>query len=229
MENYTANTTCDPPNVVSDTYVDEVLSNKIRVIKGEIDYFTQTGIVLKDGDEIKANAIILCTGYQFDFSFLHDSLASELDKTMKLYLDTFHPKISGLAFVGITYQARGAIPPLAELQARVVAAVISGRISLPSADKMQQIIAATPKQDGLTFATALAKELDILNFDRLIESNARLYDLLLNGPIVPAQYRAVGLGCKPEIAEKALLQAMQAKRDFLSQEYRENKYRRYNE
>ena len=47
-----------------------------------------------------------------------------------LYKHVFAPGQAGLALVGY-FQAHGSIPPLAEMQARWVAAVFAGRLRLP--------------------------------------------------------------------------------------------------
>lgn len=199
---------------VSDTYVKKVLQGHIQVIKSEIDHFTSTKVTLKNGNVIEPDIIIFCTGYKNDFSFFNKNLIPLLNP-LNLYADTFHPKISNLAWLAINYNERGAIFPLIELQARLACAVFSGRQMLPSPEKMIAEMQIPTKHSGFTFANLLAKKLGINHFEAL-KCDPILYKLLMQGPIVPAQYRVIGPGSKLELAKIHLLAAEKAKQDYLS-------------
>ena len=199
---------------VSDAYVKRVLQGHIQVIKSEIDHFTNTKVILKNGNVIKPDIIIFCTGYKNDFSFFDNSLLQLLNP-LNLYADTFHPNISNLAWLAINYNERGAIFPLVELQARFACAIFNGRQTLPSPEQMIAEMQAPTKHSGFTFANLLAEKLGIDHFEEL-QSDPTLYRLLMQGPIVPAQYRVIGPGSKPELAKIQLLAAEKAKQDYLN-------------
>ncbi len=193
-------------NVVSDVYVEKLQQGFINVISSEIDSFSQSSVKLKNGRTLTPDAVIFCTGYEYDFSYLDAELATEIKKSFLCYEDTFHPNIPGMAFIGMNYQSRGAIFPLVELQARFASAVFSQRLALPSSQQMQAAIAAMPAtRDGFTFATALAKQLAILDFEKLSQDDANLHKLIMNGAIIPAHYRIHGVGSNMTLAKQAIL------------------------
>ncbi|CAF1221510.1 unnamed protein product [Rotaria magnacalcarata] len=87
----------------------------------------------KDENPVEVDHILLCTGYQWTHPFFPSSDIHDLYKLV------FASGVSGtLAFVGTARPVFGSIPALAELQARWVAAVFSGRCHLPSEKVMTQ-------------------------------------------------------------------------------------------
>ena len=91
------------------------------------------------GDD--ADALVLATGYTFAFPFLPSGIPATFEGALALYRLVFPPGVDGLAFVGMT-RVRGPVFPVAELQARWVAAVFAGRAGLPPADVMRREIEA---------------------------------------------------------------------------------------
>lgn len=94
------------------------------------------GAIFADGSRVDADAIVLATGYAPEFPFLPSGVPPRIDLALALYRLVFPPGIAGLAFVGMT-RVLGPVFPVAELQARWVAAVFAGRASLPPADAMR--------------------------------------------------------------------------------------------
>jgi len=101
----------------------------------------ETGAIFADGTRTAADAIVLATGYTHEFPFLPAGIPATFDGKLALYRLVFPPGIPKLAFVGMT-RVSGPVFPVVELQARWVAAVFTGRVSLPSADAMQAEIEA---------------------------------------------------------------------------------------
>jgi dimethylaniline monooxygenase (N-oxide forming) / hypotaurine monooxygenase len=101
----------------------------------------EAGAVFADGTRADADAIVLATGYTHAFPFLPADVPATFDGALALYRLVFPPDVPGLAFVGMT-RVSGPVFPVAELQARWVAAVFAGRASLPSADAMRHEIEA---------------------------------------------------------------------------------------
>ena len=79
---------------------------------------------------------MLATGYAPEFPFLPSGVPPRLDGALALYRLVFPPGIPGLAFVGMT-RVFGPVFPVAELQARWVAAVLARRASLPADEVMR--------------------------------------------------------------------------------------------
>ncbi|WP_454782616.1 flavin-containing monooxygenase [Legionella sp. WA2022007384] len=187
--------------VVADDYFKEVRSGRLKPIRGEIDYFLNSSVVLKDGRTIEFDVVIFCTGYERDLSFLPESL--RLNPTSPLYEDTFPLDTKNLAYIGMYPGARGAVFPLVELQARYACGVFSGRLKLPSIDLMKEEIANTPKdREEIKFSTALAQKLGVM--PNLNSYNWVLRHMLLNGAYTPARFRLEGLQSNPKTAVKSI-------------------------
>ncbi|WVZ65033.1 hypothetical protein U9M48_014462 [Paspalum notatum var. saurae] len=94
-------------------------------------------VVFQDGSSIKADVIMHCTGYLYDFPFLGDDSTVTVDdnRVDPLYKHVFPPEVAPqLSFIGLPWKV---IPfPLFELQSKWVAGVLAGRIGLPSKDEM---------------------------------------------------------------------------------------------
>ena len=61
----------------------------------------------------------------------------------RLFKNCIHPYMNGrLCWVGFARPALGAVPPLAEMQARLVAMVASGEHTLPSAEELVKLAEA---------------------------------------------------------------------------------------
>ncbi len=132
--------------------------------------------------------------------------------------DTFNPQIgSSLGFIGFARPAFGAIPPLAELQARWFALLQSGGLDLaPQADMQRSIEYWTNFRahffraikgridhlvDHTSFCDELAEQIGCKPTWREIRRKSRRFQKkFMAGPFVPAQFRLVGPHAKPEIA-----------------------------
>lgn len=109
-----------------------------------IDHAQEDGcVVFQDGSSIKADVIMHCTGYLYDFPFLEDDSAITVDDNCvdPLYKHVFPPEVAPhLSFIGLPWKV---IPfPLFELQSKWVAGVLSGRVKLPSSEEMMEDVKA---------------------------------------------------------------------------------------
>lgn len=89
-----------------------------------------------DGSEVEVDQIICCTGYHATFDFLPPEHRQGLDGRFKLIFDVEDPT---LAFVGFARPVIGSIPVIAEVQAKLVAEVFSGQLTLPDREQRRQI------------------------------------------------------------------------------------------
>ncbi|KAL9860904.1 putative flavin monooxygenase, FAD/NAD(P)-binding domain superfamily [Arabidopsis thaliana] len=96
-------------------------------------------VVFKNGKTVYADTIMHCTGYKYYFPFLDTKgeVTVEDNRVGPLYKHVFPPALSpGLSFIGLPWQV---IPfPMFELQRKWVAAVLTGRVSLPSLEEMME-------------------------------------------------------------------------------------------
>jgi len=85
-----------------------------------------------DGSSEEVDAIIYATGYKVSFPFFDAQFVSAKDNDLPLFLRIFPLDREDLFFVGLA-QPVGAVMPLAEAQAKLVAEALSGGYDLPSA------------------------------------------------------------------------------------------------
>jgi dimethylaniline monooxygenase (N-oxide forming) len=94
-----------------------------------------------DGKELAADVIIYCTGYDIKFPFLKPELLDVRDNELQLFERVVHPGMTNLFFVGLI-QPLCAIMPLAEVQAKWLATLLSGEYALPQAGEIRRRTAA---------------------------------------------------------------------------------------
>nr|BAS32646.1 S-allyl-L-cysteine S-oxygenase [Allium sativum] len=104
-------------------------------------------VVFHDGCSVHVDVIMHCTGYVYNFPFLNTNGIVTVDdnRVGPLYKHVFPPLLApSLSFVGIPWKI---VPfPLCELQSKWIAAVLSGRISLPTKKEMMEDVEAYYKQ-----------------------------------------------------------------------------------
>ena len=117
-------------------------NGSINPIRGEIDEFTDDGIVLKDGQRLTADVVILATGWTTDYSFFDADVLDKLnreDDGCYLYRHLLCPAIPDLVFLGcnaVTYEAVTTFC----LQARWLVELLKGRHRLPDHTTMVENI-----------------------------------------------------------------------------------------
>jgi len=99
---------------------------------------TSDAAILKDGERVEADTLILCTGYRFAFPFLSDecrpAILHDGQVVDGLYLHLIHAGFPTMSFIGIPMKV---CPfPLFDRQVRFVVATLDGRFQLPSTDEM---------------------------------------------------------------------------------------------
>ena len=96
-----------------------------------------------DGSVEAIDVIITATGYNIDFPFLEPGDAPVTDNHIPLYkrMVQADPALHGLWFMGLA-QALPTLVNLAEQQAKLLAAYLTGAYALPDPDTMRAVIAA---------------------------------------------------------------------------------------
>lgn len=111
-------------------------------IQSTIESIDKDTVYFKNNFSIKPDMILFATGYEYRMPFLQGKLQVDQDKLFNkhyvypLYKQLFHAQFPDgtLAFLTIPFRV---VPfPLAEVQAHLIARVLSGRIKLPSTEKM---------------------------------------------------------------------------------------------
>lgn len=104
-------------------------------VRGDISRFTHDEVVFVDGRRVRADVIIYATGYRISFPFLDEEVMAPQANKVELYRQVVPVDTPGLYFIGLI-QPVGALPPLAEQQARWVAQLLGGA-TLPSEGEMR--------------------------------------------------------------------------------------------
>ena len=89
-----------------------------------------------DGSAVEADVVLYCTGYRISFPFFDPAFLSAPDNDLPLWRRLLRPGEPDLFFVGLL-QPLGAIMPLAEAQARLIAACLAGEYALPDRQTMR--------------------------------------------------------------------------------------------
>jgi dimethylaniline monooxygenase (N-oxide forming) len=199
-----------------DAFVRALAAGTLKRVGG-IDRFEGRSVYFNDGTVFKPDLVVFCTGFETRMHFFDEPLAAQ-----ERYLNTFCPTLgASLAFIGFVRPAFGAIPPLAELQARWFALLLSGEVELPSISEMNRSIDSwarhrqhifRAKEDRLTHLVDHTEYCDLLaeqvgckpGSRQLKKENAAFRRRYVSGPFVAAQYRLTGPGAKPEIARKVI-------------------------
>ena len=142
-----------PPMVaISDFYLDLVVDGSIDVIKGRLQGMDlSTGLQIESSERSwvlpNITKVICCTGYESNLeNYLEESILSTIEYDgkdtfcpMTLCWDTIHPKLSNFAFCGMY---RGPYMGIMELQGRLAAAVMSGKIRIEE-EKLQTALSTS--------------------------------------------------------------------------------------
>lgn len=106
-------------------------------IKPNIRELVGDHVLFEDGTRMACDAIVYATGYRTSFPFLAaEVFAVEDGKPPTLYRRIAAPDRPGLYMIGLV-QPIGPTIPLVEIQAKWLAGVLSGKLKLPSPEKMR--------------------------------------------------------------------------------------------
>ncbi len=121
------------------------VSSDILTRLGSGDVRAKPALVKKDGRRVTfadesselVDVIIYATGYKVSFPFFSSDVALPKANDLPLFLRIFPLDREDLFFVGLA-QPVGAVMPLAEAQAKLIAEMLSGRYDLPAADERKR-------------------------------------------------------------------------------------------
>ncbi|XP_041646429.1 flavin-containing monooxygenase 5-like [Cheilinus undulatus] len=197
--------------VVSDDLPARIISGRVQV-KPNVKEFSGSRVIFEDGSVLdKVDLVVFATGYNYSFPFLPAALQNKTGYRLCLYKHVFPPSLTPptLAVVGFVH-GLGALPPLAEMQARWATRVFKGLVNLPSEASMLQDIERdtanmtqkyacserTPIQvDYIPYLDSLAEQVGARpNIPWLFLTDPRLALQVLLGPCTPYQYRLRGPG-----------------------------------
>jgi len=161
---------------LSEDYMGQVKSGRIEV-KSAVSSANGNIIVFDDGTEQEFDVVICGTGYESNFSFLPKPVQEKIlftdpqtgKQSAALYKHTLVPSIENLAFAGIG-NVVGSAFAFAEMQARYIAAVFSGKIVRPSDAQLSAGVATAQQRICNKFA--------LNKYDQVVSANEDLGDEL---------------------------------------------------
>ncbi|MEA2738056.1 MAG: hypothetical protein QOH05_1363 [Acetobacteraceae bacterium] len=203
--------------IISDEFLDLVRGGTVAVKRSSTLHFDADGVTFADGTHQALDAVILCTGFTsalpfFDRAVLDAMGFDPLDQLQPklLYRNMFHPDLPGLTFIG---HYRGPYFPVMELQSRWLAGILTGELAMPDRAKMLAGVAEElamrsrvprpqfPHGDFVGLADGLAREVGV--YPTLADSDP-LWSRVMQGPLVPAQYRLSGPRANPDLARRSI-------------------------
>jgi dimethylaniline monooxygenase (N-oxide forming) len=122
------------------TLISHIAWNRIAVKPG-IAAVAGKEVRFIDGSSMTFDSIIGATGYTTEFSYLPDGKAPLNGNRLALYNRIVHPSLAGVFFVGFFDVTGGSNIRMMDDQSEYVAAVASGKVTLPRREDMEQAIA----------------------------------------------------------------------------------------
>lgn len=201
------------------SFVPNVLNGKIQLNDSGIETIDGNTVYFKDQTSQAYDCIVLCTGFERDFSFLHGVEIPE-NNVRHLYKHAFHPDHGGrLALIGFVRPFSGGIPICAEMQARYFALLCSDKRELP-ADIVDRIKADKEWEEKWTelsprhseaipslpfFLDSIAKDIGCIpTCEQLVDEPELLVKLWFHS-FNQLCYRIVGPHSMKEDAKKSLI------------------------
>jgi hypothetical protein len=155
---------------VSDEIHDRLEAGKVTP-KPNIRELRGDRVLFEDGSEVEADLIVYCTGYKVSFPFFDEGFISAPGNDLPLYMRTFHPEIEGVYFLGLA-QPLGAVMPLAEQQAKWIAALLRGEYALPPPEEMHDQIARSREAHAKRFYSSARHTMEV-DFDEWMRDAQR--------------------------------------------------------
>lgn len=203
----------------TDAFLDAVADGRCELRPGLAEV-SADGVVFDDGSAVRADSIVLCTGFEeAALPFLDD----QVDLT-RLYKSCFAPELgASIAFIGFVRPPLGAIPPMAEMQARWYARILSGSCVLPAPSSMRKVaneeVAARRRVhrrvidrlphlvDYSTYMDDIADEIGCKPVFRELIRSPRLLWKIYTMPFSGVQYRLRGPRPTPKMAVAVIMHA----------------------
>lgn len=206
------------PYTKSPFFLKDVAEGKLKVIPGIKRYNGGKEIEFEDGAKLDVDAVVMCTGFQSILPFLE---SPKLDGR-EFYKNVFLPGESTLAFIGFARPNVGAMPPIAEMQARWFARVLSGQVKLPDAQQMKSMAEADALIYNQVRKIHAQRVTSLVDYFRYMNEIAgfvgcrpnvlrlllkpKMFFAVIFGPLAPFQFRLHGYGANPEAAIESLEQ-----------------------
>ncbi|RWS24096.1 dimethylaniline monooxygenase [N-oxide-forming] 5-like protein, partial [Leptotrombidium deliense] len=195
---------------INDVIANCIISGTV-LMRQNIKEFTENGVIFEGSEEeTECDIVVFATGYEISFPFLDASIVSVVQNKIEMFKNVFLPKLKHphtLGFICLV-QANGPVFPISEMQARWFAKLMSGKVKLPSKEKMLKSIEDETKARKARFYDSPRNTLEINFIDymdeiasfigvkpnlwKLMVADPSLWYALVFGPSLPYQYRLKG-------------------------------------
>jgi cation diffusion facilitator CzcD-associated flavoprotein CzcO len=140
----------------------QCLEDGALIAKPDIERLDGEAVIFADGERVVADIIICATGYHLSYPYL----AAEISDTSKDDLDLFcgiiPPDRRDLFYIGVS-RPFGAFWPIAEVQAKFVAALLTEEYALPPQEEIDRRTVPTLNRPAITpglYGLALREEME---------------------------------------------------------------------
>lgn len=159
---------------VSTDFPELVKSGAVRMCAGFESARGKT-VRFMDGKTDDFDAIVFCTGYKVKFPFFEEKHVSAPDNALPLYHRAFHLTHRRVFFVGLA-QTVGAIMPVAEKQAVLIAEHLTGGYNLPDEGTMRTQVEALDAEMKARFVSSPRHSMQVIveDFFRRYEADLAL-------------------------------------------------------
>ena len=188
-------------------FLPSVAEGRIAV-KPWLDHVEGRKVHFADGSSVEADAILFGTGYRVSLPWLAADVAADLnigDQSLDLHGLTFHPGMSGMAFVG-QFEMAGPYFPVLELQARWIAYNLAGLLPTPSREEMEAGVAECrakrERHQQLTLQDAAIMLARHAGVEPDLDRWPQLERALLFGPLSAVSFRLGGADSLEDAPER---------------------------
>lgn len=152
----------------------ELVRRGVISVRPPIHRFAGRTAYFADGSQWEADAVLYCTGYHVSFPFFDADYVSAPGNDLPLFRRVFHPVHRRLFFVGLA-QPLGAIMPISELQARWIAAYLSGSYHLPPQGELERDMLRERAAHARRYVTSRrhTMQIDPAGYTRALEAEWR--------------------------------------------------------
>jgi dimethylaniline monooxygenase (N-oxide forming) len=140
------------PAVMNDRLPELIDTDRIVVTPG-IERVETDRVILSDGRTVECDLLVCATGYEAAYPFFSSEVTQQNGAFVDRYLRVVPPHQPGLYFVG-RISVVGPFFPIFERQALWVADLLSGRCTLPPAEKVQRGAARETRAASMSFPDA---------------------------------------------------------------------------
>lgn len=156
----------------NDVFIEDIVNNKLACKQANIARIEKDSICLTDGTKIKADVIVLNTGYKEDFGILGSCL--KIDNVRNLFKHMIHPDIGpSFSLIGWARPAQGGVPACSEMQARYLALLLAGKKTLPLKDDLLRQIKSDKEWEEDFFDDSSSLN-SLVDYHRFMVSLAKL-------------------------------------------------------